>query len=420
MRFDTLEEWLRWQETLHPRSVDLGLARCVRVAARMGLERPPFAVLTVAGTNGKGSCAAMLDAMLRAAGYRTGLYTTPHLRRYNERIRLDGLEASDAGIVGAFERIEGARGDVSLTYFEFGTLAALDLFARARVDAAVLEVGLGGRLDAVNVVDADVAVVTTVDLDHMEWLGPDRETVGREKAGIFRAGRPAVYGDVDPPQSLERRARVLGARLQRLEREYRFEAGHAEWRWQGPEASLEGLPPPALSGAHQLRNAAAAIAALRSLGERLTVSEQAVRRGLAAAALPARFQVFAGEVERVVDVAHNPQAARSLAQTLSARVCRGRTLAVLAMLADKDAPGVVESMAAVVHAWYVGGLAPPRGASGEALAARIRGRTGEAPVRVFEDVPRAYAAALEAARPGDRVVAFGSFCTAAEALCLET
>lgn len=420
MRFRSLPEWLRWQEALHPRAVDLGLERCARVAGRMGLLSPPFPVVAVAGTNGKGSCVAMLDAILRAAGYRTGAYATPHLLRYNERVTLEGRPATDALLVQAFQRIDEARAQTTLTYFEFGTLAAMDIFHRARVDVALLEVGLGGRLDAVNVFDADVALVTTVDVDHVEWLGTERAGIAREKAGIFRPGRPAVCGEPQPPAALEALAAEGGTPLYRLARDYDHEETADGWVWRHRTAKLRALPRPGIAGACQLDNAAAALMVLELLRDRLPASERAVRTGLERVRLPARFQIFTGAVERIVDVAHNVQAARQLARSLRARACEGRTLAVLGMLADKDVAGVAGAMHGVVDGWYLGGLAVPRGASARELAERLAASELAAPVSVFADVASAYAGACAAAAAGDRIVAFGSFHTAAEVLRLES
>lgn len=421
MRFDSLAEWLRWQETLHPRAIDLGLERCQAVAERMQLRAPPFPVVSVAGTNGKGSSVVLLEAILRASGHRVGAYTSPHLLRYNERIRIGGEEVEDAALVAAFERVDQARGDISLTYFEFGTLAAMDLFSRREVEVALLEVGLGGRLDAVNVFDADVALVTTVAIDHVEWLGSERERIAREKAGIFRPDRPAVYADADVPDALQERACELGARLFRAGQEFGFErdANAASWSWRCGSHARHGLPAPALPGTHQYQNAAGALMVLAALEERLRVSEAAIRAGLTAVRLPGRLQILPGRVERIVDVAHNVQAAQALAHALAVRPCRGRTHAVLAMLGDKDVCGAAAAMDAVVDAWYVAGLDGPRAISAQATAQRLGSVQLRAPVAVYQRVADAYGAALAAAAPADRVVTFGSFHTAAEILRLE-
>lgn len=420
MRFDTLAEWLQWQDTLHPRQVDLGLERCGLVAERMGLLAPGCPVITVAGTNGKGSCVAMLEGILRAAGYRTGAYTSPHLLRYNERVTVDGRAATDGALVEAFDRIDRARAQTSLTYYEFATLAALDIFAREKVQVMLLEVGLGGRLDAVNLVDADVAMVCTVDVDHVDWLGAEREVIAREKAGIFRTGRPAVCGEPEPPCTLEACAAERGAPLYRLAREYDFEEGALGWHWHHDDSTLRDLPRPGIPGVLQVQNAAAVLMVLQLLSEKMPVPDEAVRRGLETAHLPARFQVLEGPIERIVDVAHNVQAARTLARSLRARPCTGRTLAVFGMLADKDIAGVVAAMAEVVDDWYLGGLQVPRGASGEVLRARLAETSLAAPVSISAGITDAHAAALACARPEDRIVAFGSFHTAAEVLRLES
>jgi dihydrofolate synthase/folylpolyglutamate synthase len=375
-------------------------------------------VITVTGTNGKGSTSAMLEAMLRAAGYRTGLYTSPHLMRYNERVRLDGREAGDDELVRALNVVEDARTAVGeavpLTYFEFGTLAALWLFARSAPDALVLEVGLGGRLDAVNAVDADVAVVTSVDLDHRDFLGDTRESVGGEKAGIFRAGRAAVCGDRDPPRALVDAAARIGARLLVAGRDFDAIAEGTQWRYRGPGGDRYGLPHPALRGRYQLDNAACAITALDALRDRLPVSANAVREGLVGVELAGRFQVLPGRPTRVLDVAHNPHAARALADALGSMGFHPRTLAVFAMLADKDVDGVVAALRDRVDAWYVAPLPGPRGASGEALAAAL-GRAGVPADRIVveRDVAQAWRAARSAAHEADRIVALGSFLTVA-------
>lgn len=419
MRFHSLADWLAWQERLHPRSIDLGLERVREVAGRMGLLEPAPVVITVAGTNGKGSCVAMLEAMLAGAGYRVGAYTSPHLLRYNERVRICGEEAGDAALCESFARIDAARGAISLSYFEFGTLAALDLFARAGLDAMLLEVGLGGRLDAVNILDADVAIVSSVGVDHREWLGQTRESIGREKAGIFRPGRPAVCGDPQPPASIEQEAARLGTPLYRLGREFRAEPADEGWRYRGPGAP-EGrvLPDPALPGAAQRRNAACALAALGLLEARLPLPPGAVERGLTGLRLPGRFQRFAGPVETVLDVAHNPDSARTLAELLRAHPVEGRLHAVFALLGDKDLAEVVAPLADAVDDWHVGALSGARARPVRRLAAELRARVPGRPVTAHATVGRAYEAARAAARPGDRVLVFGSFYTVAEVLAM--
>jgi dihydrofolate synthase / folylpolyglutamate synthase len=415
-RFATLNEWLAWQEQLHPHAIELGLDRVRRVLWRLGLGQPGYPVITVGGTNGKGSTVAFLEAMLRAAGYRVGAYFSPHILRYNERIRIDGREVGDSELCAAFERVDAARGEVSLTYFEFGTLAAFDLFRCHDIEVGVLEVGLGGRLDAVNVLDADCAVVTTVDLDHCDWLGPDRESIGFEKAGIYRAGRPAICADREPPTRLLDQVRRVGAILYRLGVDYHYRHTVDHWCWWGPEQRLDCLPLPVLHGGHQLVNAATALLALDCLRSRLKVDRQALEVGLIAARLPGRFQVLPGPIEWIYDVAHNPQAARALAVALMNRPIAGRTLLVLAMLRDKDCAAVARELAKVVDVWYPAGLGGARGRSGADLTDTLVAAGIAGIISVAEDVATACAAAAATARPGDRVVVCGSFHTVASAL----
>lgn len=417
MRFNTLADWLAWQETLHPSAIDLGLERVAAVLHRLHPEPPPFVVIAVGGTNGKGSTVAMLEAILHAGGYRVGAYTSPHLLRYNERVRVDGVEADDAALCEAFERIDRARGEISLTYFEFGTLAALDIFWRGGVEVAILEVGMGGRLDAVNVLDADAALVTTVDIDHAQWLGETREQIAFEKAGIYRSSRPAIFGSLDAPASLLVHAAALGARLYRYGQDYGAEPAGEGWRWWGPGQVRHTLPLPALRGRSQLQNAAGVLMALATLAVRLPLDQAQIRQGLLAVRLPGRFQVRPGAVTLIFDVAHNPQAAEELAANLAALPCQGRTLAVVGMLADKDMAGALARLRAGVDHWYAAALAVPRGAATAQLvqALHAAGVTAER-ITACDGVAAALAKAQEAARPGDRVVVFGSFYTVAEAL----
>ncbi len=418
MRFETLDHWLRWQETLHPKAIELGLERVRTVLRRLQPDAPPFAVITVGGTNGKGSCAAFLDAILRAAGYRVGVYTSPHLLRYHERIRVDGVEASDEALCQAFARIDAARGDISLTYFEFGTLAALERFREAGVAVAVLEVGLGGRLDAVNVVDADAALVVSIDLDHTDWLGPDRDRIGYEKAGIYRSNRPAICADPDPPPRLLEHARAIGSRLLRVGHDYDFTHTGATWRWRQAEHGLDELPLPALAGEHQLGNAAAALMTLTSLRDRLPVGADAIRAGLLRARLPGRFQIIPGPVEWILDVAHNPAAAAVLAGNLRERACPGRTRAIIGLLADKDANGVIQALAGVVDEWHPVTLGGARGRAGAELAACLDS-AGIHAVAPHHNIANACQAALAAADTGDRIVVLGSFHAVAPVLAAQ-
>ena len=410
-----LNDWLERLERQHPRSIDLGLDRIRTVHARLGLSRPAPVVITVGGTNGKGSTVAFIEAIARAQGLRVGAYTSPHLLRYNERIRIDGRNADDAAIVEAFEAIETARGDTTLTYFEVGTLAALWLFERARLDLAILEVGLGGRLDATNLVDADVAVITTVDLDHQNWLGDDVETIGFEKAGIARAWKPLVLGDDDPPSSVLRHAYAIGAKAWRIGCDFFIDrdADGEGWGWREVGFEIE-LPMPALAAPAQLRNAAVAIAALRA--SPLDIDERALREGIAGACVPARLQrIERGGIEYVVDVAHNPQAARQLAGWLDGVPTSGRVHALFAALGDKDAAGIVQALDGRIDAWHLAGLAGhgPRGTDVDTIAARLQDTAAAGATR-WANVGTALAG-IEA-EPGDRVLVFGSFHTAAAAL----
>ncbi|NJD31003.1 MAG: bifunctional tetrahydrofolate synthase/dihydrofolate synthase [Gammaproteobacteria bacterium] len=417
IRFPDLERWLEWQQTLHPNAIELGLERAARVLARTGWRPPACPVITVGGTNGKGSCVALLAAMLRAGGYRVGTFTSPHLVHYRERIRIDDEFVSEASLVAAFERIADALDGDSLTFFEFNTLAALLVFETAGLDAVVLEVGLGGRLDAVNLVDADVAIVVSVGLDHMEWLGPDVESIGREKAGIFRRGRPAIVGMRSPPRSVVEVAEHIGAQLRVFGRDFdAAEQADGTWDYRDDSGALHLLPAPALQGVAQVGNAASALAALRALSPHLPLERASIEGGLRAVRLPGRFQRVAadGGFEWVLDVAHNPDSARVLASNLARHPVRGRTLAVCGMLADKDVETVVRRLLGHVDSWIAAGTDGARALTDAQLADRARGCgvVMEPGGTVREAMDRA--AAL--ARPGDRVVVFGSFHTVGPAL----
>lgn len=416
----TLAAWLAYLETLHPQSIALGLDRVRAVHERLDavIACP---VVTVTGTNGKGSTCAMLEAILRSAGYRTGLYTSPHLLRYNERVRILGHAIGDAELLAAFDAVEDARTAarlaIPLTYFEFGTLAALWLFARTSLDALVLEVGLGGRLDAVNLIDADVAVLTSVALDHMEYLGATRDAIGREKAGIFRSARPAVCAEPHLPASVAEHARAIGARVVQIGRDYGFADERTQWRYWGPGGERFGLPFPALRGAYQLANAATVLVILDLLREALPVSGGAIRDGLLTVELPARFQVLPGRPTTVLDVAHNPHAARTLANALGAMGYYPETFAVWGMLGDKDLSGVAEAMQSHVDHWNIARVPGPRGADAAALrGALLAAGIDDSVIHVFGDIGEAYRAARESADEADRIIVFGSFLTVAAAL----
>ena len=410
MRFSTLEEWLRWQERLHPHAIDLGLERVATVWRRLDASLERAVVISVAGTNGKGSTIALLDAILRNAGYRTGCYTSPHLLRYNERILLGGEAVTDEALLESFGAVERAREGEALTYFEFGTLAALWLLAREEVEVALLEVGLGGRLDAVNVVDADLAMITSIGLDHQQWLGDELEAIGREKAGIFRPGRPAVFSAPSMPASVAEVADSLGTPLYRNGIDFHLGRGGGDWSWRSRRRRFEGLPLPALPGRHQLDNAAGVLMALELLSPRLPLEEEALRRGLRQVRLAGRAQRLQREgVEWLFDVAHNPQAARALADLLRESPVEGRTLALLGMLGDKDAAAVIRALEPQVDRWHYLSLEGERGRSARTLA-------GIRPGRLHDSVAEGMAALRAEARPGDRVVVFGSFVTVGEAL----
>ncbi len=409
-RYNTLAEWLAWQQRLHPHAVELGLERVAVMVQRLRLQRPADTVITVGGTNCKGSTVMFLESILRAAGHRVGSYLSPHLLRYNERLRIAGQELSDAEWCRAFAEVDAARADLSLTYFEFGTLAALWLMQRHRIEVALLEVGLGGRLDATNAIDSDCAVVTTIALDHCAWLGFDRDSIGYEKAGIFRSERPAICADPDPPARLLQHAAERGTRLYCYGQDYHYVCQGKDWNWQGVRRSYNRLPLPSLAGAHQLANAAAALMALETLP--LSVSQTAIRQGLTQAVLPGRLQRrYAGSVEWIYDVAHNPQAAAALAAALGSSA--GQTHLVLALLADKDSAAVVQALAVLQPIWYLAGIRGERGQSGEQLAQQGVKAGITAVTRSFSDVVAACSAAAQAACPGDRVVVCGSFHTVA-------
>lgn len=410
-----LAEWLAHLEALHPSTIDMGLERIAVVRDRLGLQ-PQFPIITVAGTNGKGSVCAFLATILHAAGYRAGLYTSPHLLRYNERVRVDLEQADDVALCDSFAAVEAARGDVSLTYFEFGTLAAIHHFMRSNVDVAILEVGLGGRLDAVNVFEPDCAVVVSVDLDHQDYLGPDRESIGREKAGIFRTGKPAIIGEPNPPASLLDYAQQLGADWQRIGGDFGFQRQELQWSFSGRHGKHLSLPFPGLRGSYQLANAAVALAALGELRERLPVGINAIKRGLLEVDWPGRFQVLPGRPTTILDVAHNPHAARALASGLKTMGYHPQTFAVFSLLRDKDIAGVIDAVKDQIDCWYVSGLGMPRGMSGDELAAKLAQANVCGKIVVLPSVAEAYFAACDKASENDRIVVFGSFHTVAAAM----
>ena len=410
----SLADWLSHIERQHPQPIALGLDRVLEVHSELKADIA-CPIFTVGGTNGKGSTCAMLEAILQAGGYRTGLYTSPHLRRYNERVRIGGREADDDALCEAFAAVENARGDVPLTYFEFGTLAALVLFSRANIEAAILEVGLGGRLDAVNVIDADCAVLTSVGIDHVEYLGNDRESIGREKAGIFRAGKPAVVADPQVPESVKEEIQERKAKPILFGRDFGYANQGTQWSYWGPGGKRSGIAHPALRGAIQLRNASAAMAALDSLRERLPVAMQDVRRGLAEASLPGRFQVLPGRPQVILDVAHNPQAAAVLAANLGDSGFAPETIAVVGMLKDKDIAGVLRAVAPRITRWHLATLPGPRGALAADLNHVLKKEKIAMEATEHPTVALALAAAKRQAAENDKIVVFGSFLTVADA-----
>jgi dihydrofolate synthase/folylpolyglutamate synthase len=408
----TLQEWLDWCEQLHPVAIDMGLDRVKTVADRMAL-RFDCPVITVAGTNGKGSTCAMLEAVLLQAGYRTGVYTSPHLVHFQERCRLHGESATPDALAESFAAVETVRGDVSLTYFEFSTLAILHLMARANLDVAILEVGLGGRLDAVNIIDADCSVITSIDIDHAAILGHDRESIGREKAGIMRAGRPVIVSDPVPPQSVLDHASTVGAELWLFGRDFNFSGDKQQWAWAGRDRRYSGMAYPSLRGANQLINASGVLAALNALRQRIPVTAQAVRNGLAMVELPGRFQIVPGQPVLVLDVAHNPHSVAALSANLDAMGFYPTTHAVLGAMADKDLMPMLQKLNPMVDKWYFTDLPLARAAKAADLQQTwlAQNKRADTSSSIHTDPMLALQAAIEAADPADRIVVFGSFHT---------
>lgn len=408
----TLQDWLAHCEQLHPKTIDMGLERVRTVAERMAL-RFDCPVITVAGTNGKGSTCAMLEAILQQSGYRTGVYTSPHLVHFEERCRVHGEAVQADALVPHFERVAQARGEISLTYFEFTTLAILSLMAASGLDAAILEVGLGGRLDAVNIIDSDCAIITSIDLDHTELLGNDREQIGYEKAGIMRTGRPVIVSDPLPPQSVIDRATEIDAQLWRFGHDFNFSGDRQQWAWAGRGRRYSGLAYPALRGANQLMNASGVLAALEALRQQLPVTAQAVRNGLALVELPGRFQIVPGQPVLVLDVSHNPHSVAALTANLDAMGFHPTTHAVFGAMADKDLAPMLARIHPLIDRWYFTDLPTPRAASAQALLAGWQALPTRAGVSAstHADPMQALQAAIAAADPADRIVVFGSFYT---------
>lgn len=416
MRFNTLPEWLAWQEGLHFTSIELGLDRCMAVAERMDLLKPDYAIISVAGTNGKGSSVSMLRAILDKAGYSTGSYTSPHLIRYNERICLNGIEVTDDMLCASFDRIDRARGDISLTYFEFGTLAAFDIFRNAGVDIAIFEVGLGGRLDAVNCLDADAALITTIDLDHENWLGSDRECIGREKAGIIRTNSPAICSDPNPPQSVFDYAKSLDTRLYILGKDYRHQATGQTWTWQSGEVIYDDLPRPSLYNSQQMVNAAGVLMALTVLSDRFPVSAQAIRQGLQDFNLSGRFQIVPDKAQLILDVAHNRQAAKLLVQNLKELPVKGKTHILIGMLKDKNHHAIFSEISEIADFWHIVTLDSPRGADSGMLSEELSVMQITQNISCYDTVADALNRIRELVEPQDRIVITGSFLTVGAAI----
>jgi dihydrofolate synthase/folylpolyglutamate synthase len=426
LKLRALEQWLALQEAVHPKTIDMGLERVASVARTLGVDKPSARVITVGGTNGKGSTVAHVDAILRAAGASTGMFTSPHFIRYNERIRIGGLEVEDAELIGAFERIEAARGSTTLTFFEYNALAALLIFAERHVDVAILEVGLGGRLDAVNLVDADVSIVCSIGFDHRDYLGESLEQIGAEKAGIFRSGRPAVLSTPDMPESVYSTIQRLGAGAVVAERDFSWQvesregqttAGDgARWSYRGLRVALSNLPASALAGSIQYRNASASLAAIESLNAGYALNEQTVGEALRNVRLAGRFQVISGPVEWILDIAHNEPAARVFAEHVRERPLPdgGHTFAVVGILADKDAREIAAALEPLVDHWILCSLPGARGSSASDLAQRLRLHPDE--VTLAASVEEGCEVARAAAAPGDRVMVFGSVYTVGPAL----
>lgn len=415
MRFATLQEWLDWQVTLHPTEIELGLERVEKVWRRLCSEGLGSIVITIAGTNGKGSSAAILESILLAAGYSVGCYTSPHLLRYNERIRVDGQEATDQQICAAFGRIDQSREDLSLTYFEFGTLAALDIFSHKQPDVVVLEVGLGGRLDAVNIIDPDVALITTIDIDHTDWLGDTRDEIALEKAGILRPGQPAVFGDRDPPQALLDRASELGVELSISGTDFSYTNTDSGWSWAGRDTGYDRLPEPALKGQFILQNSAAVLMVLELLRQRLDISADSVRRGIQNLSIPGRFQIIPGDITLILDVAHNPAAAAELAANLGKMQGDGRNLALFSALSDKDIAQIVAPLSDLIDRWYIGRLEADRAADVDRLHGSIvSAGVDSSRVESHESMSQAMVKAMADAETHDKLIIFGSFFTVAE------
>jgi dihydrofolate synthase/folylpolyglutamate synthase len=416
MRFNNLNEWLEWQEELHFTAIELGLDRCSAVAENMGLLNPDFTVVSVAGTNGKGSSVSMMDSIIRNSGYKTGSYTSPHLIRYNERIKLDGVEVTDDMLCESFSRVDRARGDISLTYFEFGTLAALEIFHHADIDVALLEVGLGGRLDAVNCIDADVALITSIDLDHMQWLGFDRESIAREKAGIFRGNKPAVCSDPHPPATVLEYAEEIGATLYIPGRDFNYQLSDDNWSWQWDSVVYEGLPHPSQYNSCQVQNAAGVLMVLNTLKSRLPVDNRAIEKGLENFSLAGRFQMLSEGTQTILDVAHNNQSAKTLVHNLKQFPSSGKTHIIIGMLKDKDRNSVLGELIEIADYWHTVTISNPRGSDSETIKNELLELGANVPISENDTVADAFHKIEAETGIHDRIVVTGSFLIVGDAM----
>ena len=420
MKYNTLDDWLAWQTTLHAREIELGLDRIETVAQRLNLIDCPFPVITVAGTNGKGSVVAMLSAILHHSGYKVGTYTSPHIVHYNERIRIGLRCVNDEQLCQSFEKINSARDDISLSFFEFATLTALDIFHENKIDVAILEVGLGGRLDATNIIDNDLAFVTSIGLDHTEWLGDTRELIGYEKSGIFRADTPAICGDIDAPNSVAESAQKVNANLFQLNTDFSYKVAKTSWSFITDGYEIQGLPLPNLSGAVQIRNAASVLMGLYCLNDRLPLSADAIETGLREVTLEGRFQRIVKDCEIILDVAHNFDSAKILAENLMALPKPQKTIAVFAVLSDKDVDGIVSLLHSHIDDWYISQVNSPRCMQVDQVEQSLMKQSSDICVKVFESVEQAYSQAQIDAHEGDRIIVFGSIFTVSEVLASES
>ncbi len=417
MRFNQLSEWLEWQETLHSKKIELGLERVEKVAGAMGLSAPKYKTIVVAGTNGKGSTVTILESIFHHAGYRVGAYTSPHLLHYNERIRVKQQNVDDDSLCNAFNIVDKSRGDISLSYFEFGTLAAMQIFSESEIDVAIYEVGLGGRLDAVNILDGDVSIVTSIGIDHEQWLGSTRESIGFEKAGVFRVNRPAICGDDNPPNSLVEHANNLGAELLQINKDFSFQILDDEsWSFSNGSLHWDSLPKPGLYGEKQIGNAATALMALNRIDDVLPVTRECIDRGLSNLSLPGRFQRIHGPCEIILDVAHNLDSAKVLVDNLRKLKPATKTIAVFAVLADKDVCGIVECVGGMFDEWHISQLDSERTLDKENLKKQLDDCCHECVIYSYSSIAQAYKTAKNSVDESMRIVVFGSFLTVAEAL----